>query len=209
MTSEAKKLYMAEYRRKNAEKIAAQAKVQKAAYYAKNKEKVNSDNKRRYESDKGTALARNAAWVEKNKEKVTAYQTAYRDGHRSEASAYFKARFAANREKLIAQQCAYAKANKERVNARNRGWAKRNPMNVRVRCAIRRSRVRTATPAWADLADIKAVYQEAHHMQMHVDHVIPLKHPLVCGLHVWDNLQLLSEVANKAKGNRFDMEALQ
>ena len=207
MTSEAKKLYMAEYRRKNAEKIAARAKVQKAAYYAKNKAKVTADNKRRYEADKPTALARNAAWGDRNKEKVAEYQRVYRDAHRSEASAYFKARFAANREKIIAQQCAYAKANKEQVNARNRGWAKRNPMKVRVRCALRRSRVRAATPAWADLADIKAVYQEAHYMQMHVDHVIPLKHPLVCGLHVWDNLQLLSEVANKAKGNRFDIEA--
>ena len=37
----------------------------------------------------------------------------------------------------------------------------------------------------------------------HVDHIIPLKGKLVSGLHVAANLQVLTETANKAKGNSF------
>lgn len=209
MKTEAQKLYMAEYRKKNAEKIAAQAKVQKAAYYAANKAKVNADNKAHYERNKDIALARNAAYVSANREKVADYQRQYADTNRAQRLSYYKARFQANREELNARSCAYAKANKGAVNARNRAWARRNPMKIRAANGLRKGRVRQATPAWADKEAIKCVYQEAHYMQMQVDHIIPLSHPQVCGLHVWDNLQLLSETANKSKGNNFDIEACQ
>ena len=55
---------------------------------------------------------------------------------------------------------------------------------------------------WADLDAMAEVYQEAEYTGLHVDHIIPLQSKHVCGLHVWDNLQLLTESENKAKGNR-------
>lgn len=48
------------------------------------------------------------------------------------------------------------------------------------------------------------VYVEAKHLQLEVDHIVPLIHPKVCGLHVWDNLQLLTSLQNRRKGNSFD-----
>ena len=36
-----------------------------------------------------------------------------------------------------------------------------------------------------------------------VDHVIPLNHPKVCGLHVPDNLKIVTGTKNLAKGNKF------
>ncbi len=206
MKTEAQKLYMVEYRKKNAEKIAAKAKVQKTRYYAENKAKVNADNKARYEANKPAYAARRDAYTKENSEKVSVYQQAYREANREKAKLYFKERYGANREEIGAKQSAYAKANKDAVNARNRAWAARNPMKIRASNGLRKRRVRLATPTWSDKEAIRCVYQEAHYMQMHVDHIIPLKHPLVCGLHVWDNLQLLSEQANKSKGNTFQIE---
>lgn len=37
---------------------------------------------------------------------------------------------------------------------------------------------------------------------VHVDHIYPLNSPIVCGLHVEDNLRLLFAGDNIAKGNR-------
>ena len=38
--------------------------------------------------------------------------------------------------------------------------------------------------------------------QIDVDHILPIKGRNVCGLHVHNNLQLLTHEANSAKGNR-------
>jgi hypothetical protein len=37
----------------------------------------------------------------------------------------------------------------------------------------------------------------------HVDHIIPVKHKLVCGLHIAENLQLLPGPDNQRKSNHF------
>ena len=75
--------------------------------------------------------------------------------------------------------------------------------------ASRRRLVRLATPSWADLDRIKAIYLEAARLTVdtgiphHVDHIIPIKHHLVCGLHVPDNLQILKAYDNQTKNNKF------
>ena len=37
----------------------------------------------------------------------------------------------------------------------------------------------------------------------HVDHIVPLIHPLVCGINVETNLQLLTPFQNFSKNNRW------
>lgn len=36
----------------------------------------------------------------------------------------------------------------------------------------------------------------------HVDHIVPLKSRIVCGLHAWTNVQVIPALANIVKGNR-------
>lgn len=64
-----------------------------------------------------------------------------------------------------------------------------------------------ATPPWADMKAIKAVYIRARELQNatgeehHVDHIVPLNHPRVCGLHVAWNLQPILAKPNMSKSN--------
>lgn len=66
-----------------------------------------------------------------------------------------------------------------------------------------------ATPPWGAVdqrAQIKARFDKAasHDTTHHTDHIIPLAHPDVCGLHVPWNLQVLTAADNLRKSNSFD-----
>lgn len=72
--------------------------------------------------------------------------------------------------------------------------------------ALRRALQLKATPKWADLEEIKSVYLEAQYLQMEVDHIYPLQGKTVCGLHVWENLQIIPRNTNRAKLNHIPTE---
>ena len=66
-----------------------------------------------------------------------------------------------------------------------------------------------ATPKWADQDKIRTIYKKAKWLEeltglkYHVDHIIPLQGDGVCGLHCWNNLQILEASLNLTKKNKY------
>jgi 5-methylcytosine-specific restriction endonuclease McrA len=127
---------------------------------------------------------------------------------------------ARKREQLLPKKRAWAKANAEKNRVQSSRWQKENRSKAieiqrrarqskseeyrrqgRAQAAKRRAAQLNATPWWADLDAIKAVYL-ACPPDMEVDHIVPLQGENVCGLHIAWNLQYLTKSANSAKGNR-------
>lgn len=87
----------------------------------------------------------------------------------------------------------------------------RRDANRSVICAranLRNANKLRATPSWANLAAIQAIYDEAESITRltgiphQVDHIFPLRGRTSCGLHVETNLQILTAEANRKKNNR-------
>lgn len=106
---------------------------------------------------------------------------------------YDKAYFLKNRKKIL-ERCSF--------------YSKSNPSMGLVKMNVRRARKLQAMPSWADIDKITLVYKKAKWLESitglkyHVDHVIPLKGKNVCGLHIWENLQILEASINLSKSNK-------
>lgn len=196
MSPEQKAAYDREYRARNKERIAAN----KRAYAQANKEREAARVQTWVEANRERSNEIKRAWKERNPEHDKAYRAATAEVRRNVRKAYYDA----NREKIIVKQREYAQQpeNKERIAEWHRQYRIRRPEVHRTTMRLRRRGVSRATPPWADRAAIKAIYVEARAKGLHVDHIVPLKSKLVCGLHVETNLQLLTPEENRRKGNR-------
>ena len=164
-----------EWRASNLEKAKAIAK----ASFLRNKERRNQESRDYYNANRALVSAKAREWREENSDLVKVRKQKYRIAHDVKARATMK---------------LYR--------------ARRPELNAMI-CATRRVKKKSATPAWANKAAIAAIYREAKRLTKetgvphHVDHVYPIKHPLVCGLHVETNLQILRASENQRKSNSF------
>ena len=139
------------------------------------------------------AKARNVAWSASHRELVNAGIRRHYWTNKGQLSEKKRADRVANPQKYKDRSRAYYEANKWRAKA---GWAAREAAKIK------------ATPAWSNRDIVNAFYRMAEAYRSsgvpcEVDHIVPLRHALVCGLHVEHNLQLLSPTANRSKGNKF------
>ena len=90
---------------------------------------------------------------------------------------------------------------------RKRRAPKRDPKCTKTPGRLRRAAERRATPAWADRRAMAAAFKLARALSAEtgithsVDHIVPLQHPLVCGLHCPANLRVIPLVDNVRKAN--------
>jgi len=117
-----------------------------------------------------------------------------------------------NREIILARKREYTRAVSATVIAKRRDKRRNDPKSLAKHNhngALRRSAEVRATPAWADLAKIESIYLAALNksretgIKYSVDHIYPLRGKTVCGLHVPDNLQVITLRENCSKQNSF------
>ncbi len=80
-------------------------------------------------------------------------------------------------------------------------WLKNHPRRDYVRQRI------LATPPWMTAKELEAAYALRGPGET-LDHIVPLKHPMVCGLHVPWNLEVMSRERNAAKSNKWNPHQL-
>lgn len=119
-----------------------------------------------------------------------------------------------NGDAIRARDRSYWSKNKDRKLKKDKKYRKsaKGKSTRTYHSSLRRARKLQATPKWAEMSKIKKIYRKCRWLSSitglsyHVDHVIPLVSDTVCGLHVWENLQILEVSENLKKGNGYKNE---
>lgn len=124
--------------------------------------------------------------------------------------AYNREYYQANKERLISHVSTWKQANRDRVRASERAGYRRNKARFHANVAARRAKQLQATPIWSDQEAVREYYRAVSALNesfgastFNVDHIVPLKHPLVCGLHAHTNLRVVTREENYTKNNRY------
>jgi hypothetical protein len=114
-----------------------------------------------------------------------------------------------NRDVINARSKQWADANRDKTRASVTAWDRRNKPRKKQIKREREGLQRLATPAWSDFAAMQQYYLIAEYLTQelgiafHVDHVMPIKSDIVCGLHSHTNLAIAVGAWNIAKHNRY------
>jgi len=147
-----------------------------------------------------------AIYYQNNKEKVKARSKKTRINNKQELKKYFKEYAENNREKIAEYQKEYRIKNNEKTKE----YRQTHIAEYNAHTMNRQARKLQATVSYSDSKAIKRIYRTAHILskmigrKMQVDHIIPLKNNLVCGLHHENNLQIISAERNRIKKNKFE-----
>ncbi|HLO98683.1 MAG TPA: hypothetical protein VK171_08825 [Fimbriimonas sp.] len=130
-------------------------------------------------------------WTEKNKDEIIAKRLAYKKEHA---------------ERIKEQRAKNYRDNIERERKRNKKYNSENPWIRKSVKAVRKRGMKRAKPRVVSWSEIATVYKLASSSGKTVDHIVPLFNPVVCGLHVPWNMQLMSLEDNLRKSWKFDQE---
>lgn len=165
---------------------------------------------------KSCAAARSAAYRAAKASDIAIQRAKFRAANRELLAARTREYQDRHREETRARNRSAYYANIEERKAKHRAWHKANADALRPYYAEKTRRrfaaLRRATPAWADRNKILEIYEqcrdisEATGIKHHVDHIVPLVSPLICGLHVEWNLQIIPATDNLTKSNKLKVE---
>ncbi len=195
------------------QRCSAKYKAADAKYRLENAEKVKASKERYRLTNLDKVVAAKRKWRMENPEKMQECRENWiKDGDNwKKRRATIKAWHDKNIDKVRANTAEYRKNNKEKMKKWIADWGKVNPGKIRGYQMSRKLAKINAYPKWANDFFIEEIYDLASRRTKlktggidtwHVDHIVPLRSKLVCGLHVHNNLQVIPSSVNSAKGNR-------
>lgn len=156
----------------------------------------------------GAPKARNIGCVPCARISKRAYKKRHPAQVSAAASVYKKAQHAAKASERAEKKAAKRASRAQRRRDAQRTWKVSNRGAVNASTARRFAAKLHATPSWANKFFIDEAYAlavlrtELFGFPWEVDHRVPLRSRLVCGLHVENNLRVIPAAENLAKSNR-------
>lgn len=162
----------------------------------------------RYEKYKVAHGINSRKWKAKAGRRYLDQQKKYREINKAQIAERMRLWHIKNRERNLARKARWRSANITSVRAYNTSYDKMNMDRGAAKQARRRAQILRATPKWNNEFYMREAYRLAAlrtkmlGFEWNVDHVVPLKSKIVCGLHVHNNLQVIPFLENMTKGNR-------
>ena len=133
-----------------------------------------------------------------------------RDAEIAKAKEYHKKTYAEKREHKIQYAKEWVKNNPDKYKVNAKRCYEKTKLKRFAYQALARAKRRNAVPKWFDSvkADVQKIYIEARTKTLEtgipheVDHIIPLVSEYVCGLHVPNNLRVVTRYENRSKQNK-------
>lgn len=113
-----------------------------------------------------------------------------------------------NHDAVMEYRDMWYTTNRSSILQKARQWRQENVGRINAWSAKRRAAISRATPSWADFEAIAAMYEQSQEIskltgiEHHVDHYYPINGKTVCGLHVQENLQVITKQENLDKGDK-------
>lgn len=133
-----------------------------------------------------------------------------RDSEIAKAKEYHKQTYADKREHKIQSAKKWVKNNPDKYKVNAKKCYERTKLKRFAYQALARAKRRNAVPKWFNTIkeDVQKIYIEARTKTLEtgipheVDHIIPLVSDYVCGLHVPNNLRVVTRYENRSKQNK-------
>lgn len=167
--------------------------------------------KARYKANPNKRREHSRAYRLANPEKVSASLKSYRENNKERRAASWASYYEKNKDRLYEKKRLHVAGNRDAYLATQRAWRENNKGKRTALQARREARKAQAMPpwfceldefVWQEAADLVIRRREITGIEWAADHMIPISGRAACGLHTWNNCQVIPWKLNQSKHNK-------